>query len=285
MIYNLLTLNSQTQKKYNAVAIGNFDGFHLGHQKVISSLLKSGDSNLVIILKKNLKEEITTIEQRSMMIQEIDKNLDILVITLTESIMNVSKDEFISFLRSLEVKNVYVGSDFYFGKNKEGNIHTLQDSFNVNIVQMEKNNESKISSSTIKGLILNGDVSKANELLGHRFSIKGKTIKGKQLGRTIGFPTFNIISNKIIPKNGVYETRTVINGKEYKSITNVGVRPTVGNDDIISIETNILNTDFGKENYGLEIEVIFIELIRDEIKFDSVDKLKKQIQQDINGIK
>ena len=143
-----------------------------------------------------------------------------------------------------------------------------------------------ISSTRIKHEILNGNLLNANKLLGRNYNLNGKVVKGLQLGRKLGFPTANINytnQGKVIPKNGVYYTKTIINEKEYLSVTNIGIKPSVQDSNMVSIETHIL--DFNESIYDQSISILFIDRIRDEIKFNNLNDLIDQITNDIKKVR
>ncbi|XP_075704196.1 bifunctional riboflavin kinase/FMN adenylyltransferase-like [Rhinoderma darwinii] len=183
---------------------------------------------------------------------------------------------------------IVVGYDHHFGKNKSGNINTLKHyaatySYKVDEISIQAIDELKISSTLIRQAIQTGEIDKANMLLGYAYFLQGTIIKGKQLGRTIGFPTANIAlpkENKILPPKGVYVVTFIINGEEttYKGMLNIGVNPTVENTQDIKIEVHIF--DFNKEIYGREVTISFKQKIRDEIKFADINALKAQLEED-----
>lgn len=285
----------------SVVTIGNFDGVHKGHQVLIKKTVKfANENNLKSIVftfenhpinyfkNKKIKNIITNSEK----ISKIKKlGVDILIMIPFDSYMTkISPLEFIKeiLIDKLDAKKIIVGHDFTFARRKEGNIKILKEMsfkyrFDLEIVNSIDINDIRVSSTHIRQLVDNGDVDKVNKYLGYNFLIKGKIIKGKQLGRTIGFPTANIKINDdlLIPKKGVYVTSVYIDDNIYYGATNIGYNPTVKGESL-SIETNIL--EFSEDIYGKIIKLEFLERIRDEKKFNSIDELKLQLKKDTDYI-
>lgn len=285
----------------SVVTIGNFDGVHKGHQVLIKKTVKfANENNLKSIVftfenhpinyfkNKKIKNIITNSEK----ISKIKKlGVDILIMIPFDSYMTkISPLEFIKeiLIDKLDAKKIIVGHDFTFARRKEGNTKILKEMsfkyrFDLEIVNSIDINDIRVSSTHIRELVDNGDVDKVNKYLGYNFLIKGKIIKGKQLGRTIGFPTANIKINDdlLIPKKGVYVTSVYIDDNIYYGATNIGYNPTVKGESL-SIETNIL--EFSEDIYGKIIKLEFLERIRDEKKFNSIDELKLQLKKDTDYI-
>ena len=285
----------------SVVTIGNFDGVHKGHQVLIKKTVKfANENNLKSIVftfenhpinyfkNKKIKNIITNSEK----ISKIKKlGVDILIMIPFDSYMTkISPLEFIKeiLIDKLDAKKIIVGHDFTFARRKEGNTKILKEMsfkyrFDLEIVNSIDINDIRVSSTHIRQLVDNGDVDKVNNYLGYNFLIKGKIIKGKQLGRTIGFPTANIKinDNLLIPKKGVYVTSVYIDDNIYYGATNIGYNPTVKGESL-SIETNIL--EFSEDIYGKIIKLEFLERIRDEKKFNSIDELKLQLKKDTDYI-
>lgn len=262
------------------VCIGLFDGVHIGHQKLISEFLKSSSNGYLITFAEHKNKELMIPAKKK--IELLNKLGAKKIYVLSPKNFKKNKDEFINFLENINTKKIVVGSDFKFGNNATGNVEDLRKKFNVNIVEFFLFDDNKISSSTIRASIKKGQMENVQKMLGYPYQITGEVVYGKQIGRTIDFPTANIISNQIVPKQGIYITRTTIYGKIYQSVTNIGSRPSIQDDDIISIETHIL--DFNEDIYGVEISVDFIKRIRGEIKFENLEQLKQQIKKDIKKV-
>ncbi len=286
--------------KKNIVTIGTFDGVHLGHKKIIDRLLKSSKA-------ENLESTVLTFSEHPRSVLKQDKNisllnttdekiqllqklgLDNLVILDFESIAELSGEEFVKniLVDKLNIQKIIIGYDHRFGKNRSSDIHDLiyfgkKYHFDVEQISAEELNDITISSTKIRNAISNGDIKLANSYLGYNFFFSGKVTQGKQLGRTIQFPTANIEiqnSQKITPKTGVYVVKGEWNGKESLGMMNIGYRPTV-NGTSLSIEVHFL--DINEDLYNKEITIYILDFIRDEKKFNSLEELKEQLQKDKN---
>lgn len=283
-----------------AAALGFFDGFHIGHKKLFEVLLSSANQcKKVVFTFKNHPDEllgfntkyILTNEERLRFFEEY-KIDDVYFIKFDNKFMKIDKDKFIEdiLITKLNVSLVVVGYDFTFGYKAEGNSEYLQkrlEDFGKKCIVIEpvKYQEQIVSSTLIRNLIVDGNIRLANSMLGYNFFIKGTVKQGNKLGRKIGFPTLNLNfdKNKLVPKNGVYVTNTIIDNKRYISLTNVGYNPTVSKDKNIKIETYVL--EFEKDTYGKEITIEFVDFIRDEKKFVNLQELKNQIIRDIEYVK
>ncbi len=284
------------------VTIGTFDGVHLGHREVISelkriSLLSRGESvvftfephpRLVIApLEDSLRLLSTTSEKISQMEQI---GVDHLVIyPFTSAFSKLSYNEFVKniLVQQMNISSLVVGFDHRFGQGRKGDFHsleTLSKSLNFKVEQLSQLlvNSKVVSSTKIRMALACGDILKANHFLGYQYSLTGKVIVGKQLGRQIGFPTANIeISDrhKLVPGDGVYAVMVKSGGKIFKGMLNIGIRPTFNlNPDHKSIEVHIFN--FDADIYGADITLVFVEKIRDEQKFAGIDQLKEQLNKD-----
>lgn len=285
----------------SVVTIGKFDGIHKGHKVLIKKAVESSK-------KRRIKSVVFTFENhpanyfKSYSIKNIitdnDKmknlknlGIDIVVnVPFNEDMTKISADDFAKVIlkERLKAKKVIVGHDFTFAKNKEGNAKLLKKlgvkyNFKVEIIKPIKINNIRVSSTYIRKLISQGCVNKVKEYLGRNYQLEGKVIKCKQLGRTIGFPTANmeIDEEMLVPKCGTYATKVYLDKRVYFGATNIGYNPTV-NGKNLSIETNILN--FNEDIYGKTIKLEFLERIRDEKKFNSLEELKTQLRFDTNFI-
>ena len=240
------------------VTIGGFDGMHLAH----TELIKKSDAYLVIEKNSSLTPLFDRVEYDSRL-------LDLLILN---DIKYLSKYEFIEILKNYNIKKIVVGFDFKFGKNRSGNIDDLKKYFQVEVIKEIYFQNIPVHSNIIRNLIKNNKIKKANMLLGHNYKIKGIQIKGQGLGSEKFLPTINLelIHNYTLPQ-GVFLTKT--NG--FYSITFIGKRST---DENFAIETHILNEKWKIENELINIE--FLDFLRNNRKFDSLNKLKKQILKD-----
>lgn len=283
------------------VTIGTFDGVHLGHQKIIKRLveLKNKQGGEIVLFtfaphpRKVLFPEqtdlklITTTEEKCKLLQQFGVD-HVLVYPFTKEFSKMHAQDYISDIiaKGLKTKTLVIGYDHHFGANREGNIETLKQfapiyNFNVEEISAQEINQLNISSTRIRKAIDEGDIQTANDFLGYRFFITGKVIKGKQLGRTIGYPTANVFiedTDKLIPKIGVYAVNVILNNSVYKGMLNIGVNPTTDTDNKIKIEVNIF--EFDKEIYDETLKLEFVKRIRDEEKFANLDELKKALAND-----
>ena len=295
-IYN----NLQIEKKHknSVIAIGNFDGIHLGHQKVIKQAkqkakkIKSSFGLItfepmpVMFFNKKIKNHrVNSFEQKILQLKKL--NLDFLVvIKFNESFSKLSAEQFIKkiIFNKLKTKFVYVSRNFKFGKKRKGNIYTLKKYESIykykTIITTPLNILKKtISSSLIRKQISSGKVKEANKLLNRNWCVKGRVMHGKKRGRTIGFPTCNISMNSyIVPKLGVYSVSAESSNFKKKGIANIGYRPTFNGQNLL-LEVNIFGIN--KNLYNKIVNIYFVKFIRPEKKFKSLELLKKQIKIDI----
>ncbi len=281
---------------HSIVAIGNFDGIHLGHHKILQCLEKKakeyGLFSLVLtffphpgkILGKNGIKMIQNLDQKIKKIKKYDIQT-LLILSFDEQFASLAGQDFIQkiVLNTLKAAAVIVGENFHFGKKREGDVallHRLSSRFNFRICSVPSvvKNGDIVSSSLIRSLLQEGKIKKANRLLGRSYEIDGEVIKGKSRGKILGFPTANIeTENDIIPQ-GVFITQTRIGSKIFQSMSNIGKQPTFNQHDL-NIESHII--DFEGDLYGKRIGIYFLQKIRDEIKFSSPDELTGQLEKDL----
>ncbi len=298
-IYNSL-YDFKTTKK-TIVTLGTFDGVHIGHQKIIEKLLQNAkeyDCESLILTffphpRMVLQEGsdiklLNTIDERSVLLDKL--GLDNLIIhPFDKEFSRLSAEEFVKtvLVDTFNIQKIIIGYDHRFGRNRTANIDDLilygeKFGFEVEQISAQEINEVSISSTKIRNSILDGNMALANEYLGYDYSLSGIVSKGKQLGRTIGFPTANLKipeEYKLIPKNGVYIVKSILNQITVFGIMNIGVNPTV-NGESLSIEVHFL--DFDADLYDEKITVTILNRIRDEQKFESVVLLKLQLEKDKN---
>jgi len=273
------------------VLIGDFDGVHQGHQELLERAkikAKEQKAEIAVITFKHHNSYKIMNEQEKLTFFEATGIKYYICFLMQPEFRKLSPENFLKYLfNNFMIKGIVIGHDFKFGYRQRGNIEMLEKAKNkynytLTIVEMIKNaNGERISSSRIRNSIENGQVGLANQLLGHPFKILGKVIYGKQIGRTLGFPTANIMpeENKVIPSNGVYLVEINIDNKKYNAVTNIGRAPTIKNEQQIIIETHIL--DFSSNIYDKEIIITFLKKIRNEEKFMSVEDLQELIKDDI----
>ena len=282
-----------------AVTIGMFDGLHLGHLKVIDGCLSTSKTNqlktCVISFSNHPADHFTG--KRNELLMPMQEKIDaienqgidyLVIIPFDAYIVELPAKNFIQelLIGRLKAEKVVLGYDNHFGKNREGSISFINEHFGDVLetiaIDVAKVDEVIVSSSQIKKYLSEGDITKANAMLGLPFSVSGIVVHGNQNGRKIGFPTANMAlkaDNKFIPQLGVYLCQVKIEAGLFFGLTNMGYRPTLNKDDGIHIETHLL--DFDGELYGQKIEIQFIEKIRSEKRFDSFEDLKNQIAADL----
>jgi riboflavin kinase/FMN adenylyltransferase len=277
------------------ITIGNFDGVHLGHQNLIKQIKNlSSERLLVISFVKHTKESFSG-NLEDFKLGDSQKKIELLNkygidYYLELDFETIKNDDALSFITNLSnqlpgLNAVYLGHDFILGRDRITDLNYFSKNFpSVSFVQLKKFsiNGDDVSSTQIRNLLKNGDVKQANVLLGHEYSIKGEVFQGLRIGRTLGIPTANLkyANSYLVPKVGVYKGRVLIADVYYKVAINIGYNPTVNKANTeIKIEAHII--DFEGDLYGSILEIIFIDRIRDEIKFSDLSDLKMQITQDI----
>ncbi|MGL4484770.1 MAG: bifunctional riboflavin kinase/FAD synthetase [Anaerovoracaceae bacterium] len=299
------------------LALGNFDGVHLGHQELISRAVASAKAakmksavfsfsthpkNFLISEEKNNEKNIENVEvqqiknifkskDKEKLIEEL--GVDILIdVPFTEEIKSLTAEEFVKeiLVKKINMKEACCGFNYRFGDAGSGNpeilLHYgLQLGFGVNVLEPFLIKGQPVSSTRIRECIEKGEMEEADELLGRNYSITGEVVVGNRLGKSIGFPTsnLNLDETMVSPPNGVYITYCTYKDIRHPSITNVGVKPTIDGKNIKNVETHIF--DFNKELYGKEIEVEFVTKTRDEKKFESIEALSRQIKTDCENAK
>lgn len=298
----LFNIDDVVKDEKSSVTLGTFDGLHFAHQKIIKKTLEEAKKNFgrsviitfnthprVIIDNSQAQILLLTNEEKIKLIQNLNLLPDILLIlNFDKQFSNMSYINFFEklILEKIGVKNLIVGYDHSFGFRREGGLQYLESvkskyNFDLRVVEEVAVQGNVVKSTNIRQFLFEGKIEQANLLLGWNYFLSGLIVQGVQRGRTIGFPTANInISDplKIIPKHGVYLVKVKLSDKNYFGFVNIGFRPTFDSNNKLSIEVNIF--DFNKDIYGENMTIEFLEYIREEIKFNSVDELKKQINND-----
>ena len=288
--------SEELKKKGNIVILGNFDGVHKGHVTIFKNAIeraKEKDYNTVVYTFREYPQKkstrITTPSEKVELIDEV--GIDYIYLEEFEDVRNYSPEEFMEkvLINTLNVKEIYCGFNFTFGKNKSGNIKVLDDiirdkydnSIIINVQSPVLDSENDIISSTrIRDYIEKTDFDKISDLSGHNFIIMGEVIHGKKLGRTLGFPTANLeFDNKVYPDFGVYGVYVHIEGddKLYHGVMSIGENPTIKGHGL-SVETHIF--DFNRDIYGKIIMVEVLEKISNQIKLNSINELIEKINVD-----
>lgn len=285
------------QLQNTAVSLGKFDGFHVGHQLLIdyvTSLKEKGWKAVTFsffqhptaLLSNPSMKLIYTEEEKVKKAEELGSDYFISY-PFNEEVMHTEPEEFVRtvLVEKLGAKVVAVGKDYHFGKERAGNVAVLEQlgkkyGFEVKAFDKVMMEGEEVSSTRIRKKLLEGDMEQANEMLGSPYSITGEVVYGNQIGRTLGMPTANILPSKekLIPPNGVYASRILVDEKMYYGITNIGYKPTIGEGNEKGVETFLF--DFHQSIYGKEIKVELFSYERGEQKFDSLEQLKAQMERD-----
>ena len=299
-IYKNANLNKKHHK--SVIAIGNFDGIHLGHQKVINEAKKKAKNNKlpfgimtfepvpVMFFNSKIKNHrINSLEQKKYQLKKYKIDF-LIIIRFNKKFSSLTAEQFIEKIiyNKTKCKLLYVSKNFKFGFKRQGTIQTLKKyeklyNFKSLIIRPYKKNKKTISSTIIRKKITSGKIQEVNRLLNREWKIEGKVIKGKKRGRKIGFPTCNLkLNDYIIPRLGVYAVR--VNGPKFskKGVANIGFRPTFNGKNLL-LETNIFGIN--KNLYNKVISVSFRKFIRPEKKFRDLEHLKKQIKIDLKKAK
>lgn len=284
------------------LTIGTFDGVHLGHQKIIQQLNEiaenvNGESVLftfyphprMVLFPDN--HGLKLIQTQAEKLQKLQRTglKNVVVYPFSNDFSRVSAVNFIRdfLVNELNVHTVIIGYDHQFGKNREGSLSLLQElapiyDFNVIEIKAQDIDDVNVSSTKIRTALTSGDIMTANKYLGEPFELTGKVVHGQKIGRSLGYPTANLDLEsdvKIIPKDGVYFVKVYLEQrKPFIGILNIGMRPTIYDNEHQTIEVHIL--DFKEEIYGKHLTLVLLERLRNEIKFDSKDQLQEQIIKD-----
>ena len=285
----------------SVVTVGTFDGVHLGHKKIIDklndikkskklrSVLVTFDPHPQIVLKNRTKDIkiLTTTDEKLELLKSFDIDF-IYIINFTKEFAETSSEEFYKtyLIDKIGMVELVLGYDHKFGKDREGNIDTLRNladkhNFNFHKVEEFKINNENVNSTAIRDSINESNLEKASLFLGRNYSLAGQVIGGDKRGKSLGYPTANIkplSKNKLLPNTGVYLVSIELKDSLYYGMMNIGYRPTISDNNERIMEVNIFN--FDENIYDEIIKINFIEKIRDEKKFDSLNELKKQLSAD-----
>ena len=290
--------------KNAVVTIGTFDGVHLGHRKIIERLKELADEcggetviltffphpRMILHPEDESLKLINTIHEKAALLEQL--GIDHLIITpFSRDFSNQSPEAYIRdvLVDTIGTKKIVIGYDHRFGKDRAGNFDDLlklSTTYGYDVIEIPEQdiNDVAVSSTLIREALLNGAIELANNFLGYPFFITGKVGRGDQIGRTIGYPTANIMieeSYKLIPDDGIFSAKVIIGGVSHKGMAYIGSRPTI-NGITRNIEVNIF--DFDTEIYGEEISMQFFNYVRSDIKFDGLDALKIQLAKDRDDV-
>lgn len=274
-----------------ALCLGYFDGVHLGHKQIIKNAVNISDYPIgLLTFDKSVSQFLDNTKAKEVL-TSLDDKYDIIdrfgvdylfVLEIDKNFLEKTAEEFIEFLQKMNVKEIFVGEDYCFGKNRKGNVDLLKKHFKVYVSKTIKNDGKKIGTQTIVQYIKDGKIDKANSLLCSNYKVSGVVVEGLHNGESIGFRTANLKlnANYVIPKFGVYKVVVTIDREQYIALANVGIHPTIDKLDQPLIEVHI--PDYDSIDYGKDIQVEFISFIRPEIKFTNTKDLINQIQHDLN---
>lgn len=293
------SINSFVTATKTIVTIGTFDGVHIGHQKIIHKLIQSAKDNgcesviltffphpRMVLQEQSEIQLLNTIQERAMLLEKIGVD-NLIIHPFDKAFSRLTAEEFVKtiLVDRLNIQKIVIGHDHRFGRNRTANIDDLilfgeKYGFEVEQISVQEIQEVSVSSTKIRAALAEGNILLANTFLGYPYFLTGTIQKGKQLGRTIGFPTANIKieeTYKLIPKKGVYIVESILHSKKVFGMMNIGINPTVGG-EIVSIEVHFL--DFDGDLYDQRIQVSLLNYIRSEQKFDSVSALQAQLELD-----
>lgn len=281
------------------LALGNFDGLHRGHMKIIERVRRvaaeRGGTALVLTFDPH-PPRIVRPDKAPPLLMTLEQKLEALakagiqgvaIVNFTHEVSRWEPEYFVKtvLVDWLHVAEVWVGADFLFGRDRTGNFTLLRalgarNGFRAEKIDPVRYKEFVVSSTRIRRLISEGRVDEASALLGHHFYIDGTVVRGAGRGRELGVPTANLeTTNELVPPHGVYATTALVKGIVYPSVTNIGLRPTFENTERATIEVHILGLD--QDLYGQQIRLAFVQRLRDERRFPDVDALKAQIEADV----
>jgi riboflavin kinase / FMN adenylyltransferase len=285
-----------------SLAIGTFDGVHLGHQQVIRQAVADAEQHEgfgivvtfdrhpnTVVAPTRVPPLIYSLPQKLRAIASLDADAALLV----EFTEEFSKQPGELFIRQLvhdfaPVHSITVGSSFTFGHKRDGNVELLKKlgaelNFQVHGIAAVSLDNDPVSSTRIRETIRAGPLDRAAEMLGRKYALAGTVVQGDQVGRKFGFPTANLdATGRVLPPNGVYAVHAYVRGKKHRAVLNIGIRPTIASPTLQTrVEAHLL--DFNEDIYGEEIDLTFVQKLRDEQRFPSVDALREQINRDIQS--
>lgn len=283
------------------VTVGTFDGVHIGHRTLLRRIhelakQEGGDSvlltfwphpRLVLFPDDNELKLLSTLDERIELLEK--SGIDHLIIhPFSVDFSRITAVEYVRdiLVRDINVSKLVIGYDHHFGRNREGNLEELKKmavdyGFELEEISAQEIDDVNVSSTKIRNALLEGDLARANDYLGYRYSVRGTVVPGRKIGRSIGFPTANVCpdqSYKLVPGKGVYSVVVDHEGKQFRGMANLGSRPTVSDGEEQILEVNLFG--FEGDLYDKEIKTTFVDRIRDEIKFESLDLLRTQLKSD-----
>ena len=280
------------------MAIGKCDGLHIGHGKLLDQILAQKKNGLkacvftfdpapAVFFGRADRKELTVKEEKRALLKQL--GVDILIeFPMTEQTASMAPEVFVEqvLVKGLQMRYIAAGTDLAFGAGGAGNADLLQKlaekfGYQTQLIHKVCLDDMEVSSTGIRKVLETGEMEKVNQLLGRPYPVFGEVVHGKKLGRTVGMPTVNILpsQDKLMPPCGVYASRICYQGKEYGGISNVGYKPTVTEERILGVETHIF--DFAEDTYGQWLEVSLVRFRRPERRFESLEALRRQVEEDI----
>lgn len=296
-VFNSIAAFKSTRK--TVVTIGTFDGVHIGHRKILARVLRSaselGCESVVLTFFPHPRmvlqgadgiKLLNTMAEKELLLQQAGLE-NLIIHPFDKDFANLSAREFVEdiLVKKLNVQKIIIGHDHRFGKNRDAGIEDLmlfgeEFGFDVEQIPVQEIDDVAVSSTKIRHALTDGKMDLANDYLGYPYFLSGTVVKGRQLGRTIGFPTANLHIEepyKLIPKNGVYVAQSIIDGQLVNGMLSIGTNPTVGG---TALSVEIYYLDFDADLYGKNLLISILHFIRDEEKYDSIDLLKTAIEND-----
>ncbi|MFA5375401.1 MAG: bifunctional riboflavin kinase/FAD synthetase [Dehalococcoidia bacterium] len=285
-------------KRSTALTIGVFDGVHLGHQLLINKVKEKADANnlesvvvtflhhpRLILGHQSQITFITSIEERVQLLKNLGVS-HVVTLSFTHELARLNATEYIKLMMQyLKMRELVIGPDFALGRGREGNIHSLRSlgeelGFGIEVVPPLLSQGEVVSSTAIRGALSRGEITKITKFLGRRFTLNGQVEHGDARGKTLGYPTANLIpeEEQALPADGVYVAYAIIDSHRYKAVLNIGVRPTFRGEHRI-IEVHII--DFSSNIYGQDLTIELVDRLRDEMKFPGPEELKAQLSKDV----
>lgn len=278
-----------------AVTLGKFDGIHRGHQKLMRRILELEKADPAIkstafVFNSNKNDQLMTAAEQKSLIAEMGIS-NLVNCPFVPEITGMLPEEFVRevLIGKLHASHVVVGTDFRFGYKRSGDTGVLRDlqhryGFSLDVIEKERYMDREISSTYVREALSSGDMELVRALLGRSYTVEGTVVRGRHMGTGMGMPTANLVppEEKMLPPNGVYFSETLMDGEKYRSVTNIGYKPTIG-ETFKGVETYMFGINTKDELYGREIRVSLLHYLRPEIRFDSIDDLKQQIRTDIRS--
>lgn len=290
------------KKDRRIISVGNFDGLHIAHRIIIDFIKEYAEKEKLTpmiftfenhpreFFSGNLVPKLLLNDEKTELLESL--GIEVFFRKFDTEFANLSAEDFIlnELISKFNMNILVIGDDHKFGKGRlcgSECVEKLSAKYKFGFYQLDSVyvQGQRVSSSAIREHLLNGNIKMANQMIGHKYFIRGKVVEGNKLGRKIGFPTanINVDPQKLLPQNGVYACMAIVDGVKYPAMLNIGYKPTVSKQDVVSVEVHII--DFEGDLYSKNIEVRFYYKIRDEKKFENIEHLKQQLKKDEYRVK